>query len=41
MKNPPFFPLSLTRPKQFLELQGETVLEHSLKLFLRLRGVSQ
>ncbi|CAM9726804.1 unnamed protein product [Ectocarpus fasciculatus] len=28
-------------PKQFLELQGETVLEHSLKLFLRLKGVSQ
>ncbi|CAM9148004.1 unnamed protein product [Laminaria digitata] len=29
------------RPKQFLELQGETVLEHSLKLFLSLKGVSQ
>eukprot|EP00752_Nemacystus_decipiens_P006067 g5475.t1 len=28
-------------PKQFLQLQGETVLEHSLKLFLRLKGVSQ
>ncbi|CAM9641693.1 unnamed protein product [Scytosiphon promiscuus] len=28
-------------PKQFLELQGETVLDHSLKLFLRLKGVSQ
>lgn len=29
------------RPKQFLELQGETVLDHSLRLFLRLKGVSQ
>eukprot|EP00903_Cladosiphon_okamuranus_P014476 g13428.t1 len=28
-------------PKQFLQLQGETVLEHSLKLFLTLKGVSQ
>ncbi|CAN0131821.1 unnamed protein product [Pylaiella littoralis] len=33
--------MEASMPKQFLELQGETVLEHSLKLFLRLKGVSQ
>lgn len=38
---PPPSAWPLGRPKQFLQLQGETVLEHSLKLFLTLKGVSQ
>lgn len=29
------------RPKQFLELQGKSVLQHSLDLFLSLHGISQ
>ncbi|CAM9142989.1 unnamed protein product, partial [Sphacelaria rigidula] len=29
------------KPKQFLELQGKPVLEHSLDLFLNLHGISQ